>query len=93
MLVRTHTAGVGIWDVGILGTAVGQVVPAGLPEDDAPLPRFAKLQPGEAVLVTAACGGVESAVLQIALAVGAAARWNRTRPLPTTSVPRLINPD
>ena len=40
MLVRTHAAGVGIWDVGILSSTVGQVVPAGIPGGDAPLPRI-----------------------------------------------------
>lgn len=40
MLVRTHAAGVGIWDVSILRSTVGQVVPPGLPGGDAPLPRI-----------------------------------------------------
>jgi NADPH:quinone reductase-like Zn-dependent oxidoreductase len=40
MLVRTGAAGVGIWDVGILSSTVGLVVPPGIPGGDAPLPRI-----------------------------------------------------
>jgi len=40
MLVRTHAAGVGIWDVGIMSATEGRVVPPGLPGGDQPLPRI-----------------------------------------------------
>ncbi len=40
ILLLTHAAGVGIWDVGILSSTVGKVVPTGIPGGDAPLPRI-----------------------------------------------------
>jgi len=38
VLVRTHAAGVGIWGVGFLSSAIGQVAPPGIPGGDAPMP-------------------------------------------------------
>ena len=40
VLVRTHSAAVGIWDVRILSSTVGRTVPPGIPGGDAPLPRI-----------------------------------------------------
>jgi NADPH:quinone reductase len=54
-LVRVHGAGVGPWDAGFLGGLVDR----------------GRLRAGETVLITAAAGGVGSAAVQIAAALGA----------------------
>ncbi len=54
MLVRVHAAGVGIWDVGILSSTVGQVVPPGIPGGYAPLPRIPGFEVAGTVEVGAA---------------------------------------
>ena len=58
MLVRTHAAGVGIWDVGILSSTVGQLVPPGIPGGEAPLPRIPGFEVAGTVEVGAAGFGV-----------------------------------